>query len=69
MKKISQEDWEKIHDRTDKIGAINALRRNIGYGLLQAKNAVEHIWSGRVRLEDICEKATPCSHCAGTGFA
>ena len=69
MKKISGEDWALIHNRRDKLRAINALRRCSGLGLVQEKEAVENIWAGLVKLEDSFEKASPCTHCNGTGFS
>ena len=69
MKRINQEDWDLIHDRTNKIRAINALRRNSGYDLPRAKNIVEKVWAGSLSLEETFEKGDPCKHCDGTGFA
>ena len=68
MTKITKEDWDIIHDREHKIRAIKTLRGLTGLDLRMAKNAVEGIFAGTVKLADICQKADPCPHCDGTGF-
>lgn len=65
--KITLEDREAIL-HASLIDGIKIFRSYSHFGLKDAKEAVEALRSGRMKLEDFFEPKEPCSHCNGTGF-